>query len=60
MIALLIDVNDIQSIGLKNAQGLLATIGFYWNMDDRSREFSKRFAAKMGRPPSMMQAGVYS
>ncbi|MGX9424890.1 MULTISPECIES: ABC transporter substrate-binding protein [Bradyrhizobium] len=60
MIALLIDVNDIQSIGLKSAQGLLATIGFYWNMDDRTREFSKRYAAKMGKPPSMMQAGVYS
>jgi branched-chain amino acid transport system substrate-binding protein len=60
MIALLIDVNDIQSVGLKSAQGLLATIGFYWNMDDRSREFSKRYAARMGKPPSMMQAGVYS
>ncbi|MCA6110573.1 ABC transporter substrate-binding protein [Bradyrhizobium cenepequi] len=60
MIALLIDVNDIQSIGLKSAQGLLATIGFYWNMDDRTREFAKRYAAKMGKPPSMMQAGVYS
>jgi branched-chain amino acid transport system substrate-binding protein len=60
MIALLIDVNDIQSIGLKSAQGLLATIGFYWNMDDRTREFSKRYAARMRKPPSMMQAGVYS
>jgi branched-chain amino acid transport system substrate-binding protein len=60
MIALLIDVNDIISIGLKSAQGLLATSGFYWDMDDRTREFSKRYAAKMGKPPSMMQAGVYS
>jgi branched-chain amino acid transport system substrate-binding protein len=60
MIALLIDVNDIRSVGLKSAQGLLATIGFYWNMDDRSREFSKRYAARTGKPPSMMQAGVYS
>jgi branched-chain amino acid transport system substrate-binding protein len=60
MIALLIDVNDILSIGVKSAQGLLATIGFYWNMDDKTREFSKRYAAKMGKPPSMMQAGVYS
>jgi branched-chain amino acid transport system substrate-binding protein len=60
MIALLIDVNDIASVGLKTAQGLLATSGFYWNMDDRTRDFSKRYAAKMGKPPSMMQAGVYS
>jgi branched-chain amino acid transport system substrate-binding protein len=60
LIALLIDVNDIRSVGLKSAQGLLVTSGFYWNMDDRAREFSKRYAAKMGKPPSMMQAGVYS
>jgi branched-chain amino acid transport system substrate-binding protein len=60
MIALLIDVNDIRSVGLKSAQGLLVTSGFYWNMDDRTREFAKRYAAKMGKPPSMMQAGVYS
>lgn len=60
MIALLIDVNDIASVGLKSAQGLLATSGFYWNMDDRTRAFSKRYADKMGKPPSMMQAGVYS
>jgi branched-chain amino acid transport system substrate-binding protein len=53
-------VNDIRSVGLKSAQGLLVTSGFYWNMDDRTREFSKRYAAKMGKPPSMMQAGVYS
>lgn len=60
LIALLIDVNDIRSVGLKSAQGLLVTSGFYWNMDDRTRAFSKRYAAKMGKPPSMMQAGVYS
>jgi branched-chain amino acid transport system substrate-binding protein len=60
LVALLIDVNDIRSVGLKSAQGLLATSGFYWNMDDQTREFSKRYVAKMGKPPSMMQAGVYS
>lgn len=60
MIALLIDVNDIRSVGVKSAQGLLVTSGFYWNMDDRTRDFSKRYQAKMGKPPSMMQAGVYS
>jgi branched-chain amino acid transport system substrate-binding protein len=60
-VSLLIDVPDIRSIGLPLAQGLLATSGFYWNFDDRTREFSKRFAAKMGgRTPGMMQAGVYS
>jgi branched-chain amino acid transport system substrate-binding protein len=59
-VSLLIDVSDIRSIGLPNAQGLLATSGFYWNMDERTRDFSKRFMAKMDRTPGMMQAGVYS
>jgi branched-chain amino acid transport system substrate-binding protein len=60
LVSLLIDVSDIRSIGLPNAQGLLATSCFYWNMDDRTREFSKRFMAKLGKTPGMMQAGVYS
>ena len=60
MVALLIDINDIRSVGLKSAQGLLATSGFYWDMDDRTREFSKRYSERMGKPPGMMQAGVYS
>jgi branched-chain amino acid transport system substrate-binding protein len=60
LVSLLIDVADIRSIGLGSSQGLLATSGFYWNMDDRTREFSKRYIAKMGKPPGMMQAGVYS
>jgi branched-chain amino acid transport system substrate-binding protein len=60
LVSLLIDVADIRSIGLASSQGLLATSGFYWNMDDRTREFSTRYLAKMGKPPGMMQAGVYS
>lgn len=60
MVALLIDINDVKSVGLKSAQGLLATSGFYWDMDDKTREFAKRYIAKMGKPPGMMQAGVYS
>jgi branched-chain amino acid transport system substrate-binding protein len=60
LVSLLIDVADIRSIGLASSQGLLATSGFYWNMDDRTREFSKRYLAKMGKPPGMMQGGVYS
>ena len=59
-VALLIDVSDIKSISLQLAQGLLATSGFYWNMDDRTREFAKRFEAKVGKKPGMMHAGVYS
>lgn len=60
IVALLIDVSDIRSIGLNLAQGLLATSGFYWNMDDRTREFTKRFEPKAGKKPGMMHAGVYS
>jgi branched-chain amino acid transport system substrate-binding protein len=60
LVSLLIDVSDVRSIGLSNAKGLLATSGFYWNMDDRTRDFSKRFMIKTGKTPGMMQAGVYS
>jgi branched-chain amino acid transport system substrate-binding protein len=60
LVSLLIDVSDIRSLGLNNAQGLLATSGFYWNMDESTRDFSKRYRAKMGKRPGMMQAGVYS
>lgn len=60
-VGLLVDVADIQAIGLSVAHGLLATAGFYWNMDDRTRNLASRFAAKMdGRVPGMIQAGVYS
>src|SRR3984893_1547289 len=48
------------TLGLKTAQGLVLTTSFYWDMDDKTREWSKRFFAKMGRMPTMWQAGVYS
>lgn len=60
-VALLIDVADIQAVGLPVAHGLLATAGFYWNRDDGTRNLASRFAAKMGgKMPGMIQAGVYS
>lgn len=59
-VALLFDISDVKSVGLQLAQGLLATSGFYWNMDDRTREFARRFEAKAGKKPGMMHAGVYS
>ncbi len=59
-VALLFDISDVKSVGLPLAQGLLATSGFYWNMDDRTRAFAKRFEAKAGKKPGMMHAGVYS
>src|SRR6201984_1266883 len=60
MAALLALITDIHSLGLPAAQGLLLTTSFYWDMDDKTREWSKRYFAKMNRLPRMGQAGVYS
>src|SRR5690242_2700100 len=59
---LLLLITDVHSLGLKVAQGLNFTETFYWDMNDQSREFSKRFSEKMKNKamPSMVQAGVYS
>ena len=47
--------------GLKVAQGLTITVAWYWDKDDASRAFAKRFAEKNnGVPPTYTQAGVYS
>src|SRR5437762_4557156 len=60
MAALLALITDIHSLGLPAAQGLLLTTSFYWDMDEKTREWSKRHFAKMNRMPPMRQAGVYS
>jgi len=58
---LLVFITDIHSLGLDTAKGMLLTTGFYWDMDDGTRAFAKRFGAKMnGKMPTMVQAGVYS
>ncbi|TQF37386.1 ABC transporter permease [Bradyrhizobium sp. UNPF46] len=60
--ALLLFLTDIKAIGLETAQGLNFTETFYWDMNDQTRAFSKRFAEKMknNAPPTMVQAGVYA
>jgi branched-chain amino acid transport system substrate-binding protein len=58
--ALLALITDIHSLGLQAAQGLQLTTSFYWDMDDKTREWSKRYFAKMNQMPTMWQAGVYS
>ncbi|AMA57746.1 MULTISPECIES: ABC transporter substrate-binding protein [unclassified Bradyrhizobium] len=60
--ALLLFLTDVKAIGLETAQGLNFTETFYWDMNDQTRAFSKRFAEKMknNAPPTMVQAGVYS
>jgi len=60
--ALLLFLTDVKAIGLETAQGLNFTETFYWDLNDKTREFSKKFAARMknGAPPTMVQAGVYA
>jgi len=60
MAGLLVLITDVHALGLQAAQGLLLTTSFYWDMDDKTREWSKRYFAKMNRMPTMWQAGVYS
>jgi branched-chain amino acid transport system substrate-binding protein len=57
---LLVFVTDIDAIGLETAQGLLLSEAFYWDLNDETRAFSKRFMQRVGRVPSAAQAGVYS
>jgi branched-chain amino acid transport system substrate-binding protein len=60
--ALLLFVNDVNSLGLKVAQGLTFTESFYWDLNEQTRAFSKRFAEKANNHamPSMTQAGNYA
>ena len=58
---LLVFITDIHGLGLQTAQGLIFTETFYWDMNDQSRAFAKRFsAANKGIHPTMVHAGVYS
>jgi branched-chain amino acid transport system substrate-binding protein len=58
--ALLAFISDIHSLGLKTAQGLYLTTGWYWDLNDKTRAFSKRYFAKTQREPTMNQAAYYS
>ncbi len=59
---LLVFISDVHSLGLERAQGLNLTEAFYWDLNDKTRAFSKRFAAKRinGKMPTSVQAGFYS
>jgi branched-chain amino acid transport system substrate-binding protein len=58
---LLVFITDVHSLGLKAANGLQLTSAFYWDHDDKTRAWSKKFAARHGgKMPSMVQAGVYA
>jgi branched-chain amino acid transport system substrate-binding protein len=60
MIALLQEITDTHALGIKATQGLIVTDAFYWDMNDETRAFSKRFDEKVGHMPTMIQAGLYS
>jgi branched-chain amino acid transport system substrate-binding protein len=58
---LLVFLSDIHGLGLNIAQGLIFTESFYWDLNDQTRAFAKRFAAaNNGKYPTMVQAGVYA
>ena len=56
--ALLAFISDIHSLGLKTAQGLYLTTGWYWDLNDKTRAFAKRYFEKTKREPTMNQAGL--
>lgn len=57
---LLLFLSDVHAIGLEVAQGLVLTTGFYWDLDDEKRAWSKKFMERHGKMPTMVQAGSYS
>jgi len=58
--ALLLFITDIHDLGLQTAQGMFVTTAWYWNRDDATRAFARRFYARTKRMPTMVQAGTYS
>ena len=57
---LVVVISDIRALGLTTANGLVFTTAFYWDRDEASRAWSKRFSERTGRMPGMVQAGTYS
>lgn len=60
LVALYLSVLDVKGLGLAAAAGTVLTEGFYWDIDDGTRAFSRRFLARQGAMPSQIQAGLYS
>ena len=57
---LLVYINDIHSLTLQATQGMLLTEAYYWDLNDETRKWAKRFFEKMKKMPNMSQAGLYS
>ncbi len=58
--ALLLWIQDVHSLGLPTAQGLQLTNAWYWDMNDESRAFARRYMQRVGQMPNMAHAGDYS
>ena len=58
--ALLMTLAEVHGLGLQAAQGLVLTESYYWDLNERTREFGERFFKRIGRMPNMVHAGVYS
>jgi branched-chain amino acid transport system substrate-binding protein len=60
LVSMLVFISDVHSMQLQAAQGLKFVTAFYWDRDDETRSWSKRFFGKQGKMPTMAQASVYS
>lgn len=60
LVGLILFISEIHAMGLQNAHGLLLTEGFYWDMDEPAREWSKRFFARFGKMPTREHATTYA
>ena len=60
LIGLIMAINDVNAIGLETTQGMYLTESFYWDRDEATRAFSRRYFAKRNRMPNMVQAAIYS
>jgi branched-chain amino acid transport system substrate-binding protein len=60
IVSLLVFISDVHSMSLQSAQGLKFVTAFYWDRNDETRSWSKRFFERHGRMPTMSQAAVYS
>jgi branched-chain amino acid transport system substrate-binding protein len=58
--AIVMFISDVNSLGLNLAQGLIITEAYYWDLNDQTRAFGKRFFERMKRMPTMNQAATYS
>ena len=60
LVGLVVVITDVHALGLRTANGLVFTTAFYWDLDDATRAWSRRFFERNRRMPGMVQAGTYS